>query len=371
MEFKKTEPEPFKKVDFLETVIKDSVAEKFDNEKALHVKSGKLAASRLGWPLQWQILDIFGVPGKEPDDYTKRKFIRGKQVEDWVIDFLPGLLVKQNEVEYMGVVGKIDGLIYSGGISVPVEIKSVTNRAYKHILTEGPHKSHALQACLYALAKGSPTAYLVYIASDDLRTTSFLLNTEMYKEEIDMIIKTFDSARTETIKHLQDHDVPDDFLVFVAKEPWQEKKDYQMYPDWVDLKGKKLLEKLNNYNATPKERVPGGVPPQGGGREGRGLTNNSRRRTPRTRQLQRGGVEGRTTTQSTIERRLGTIEPAIYQQSDNSLWDRIEVMDWQAGQIVDPALYHWGETSENSISIPPQSNDAGGSFGISNLPTRR
>ena len=113
-------------------------------EREAHTPSGKLSASILGNPLQWQILKVIGVPQKDLEPYTLRLFQRGRDVEDWFIKQID-VVDSQKDVEYRGVVGIMDALIdttdYEFNLGeVPNEIKSVKGTAYKWIEREGEAK---------------------------------------------------------------------------------------------------------------------------------------------------------------------------------------------------------------------------------------
>lgn len=212
-----------------------------------HISSGKLSASMLGKPLQEQILKVKGVPPKEVDEYTLRKFQRGKDVEDWLVKNLPALITTQKPVEYRNVVGLIDAVVSTSGWEkdfgqIPLEVKSVTNAKYKNIIRSGEaDRSHILQACLYALAENKPYFAICYIASDDYRITTMIFKTADYKAEVDSIIDKFEAQ-------LASEMIP----MFEAIEKWQENKMYAAYPDWIDLTfeevNKKYKELYGNSN---------------------------------------------------------------------------------------------------------------------------
>jgi len=202
------------------------------------VSSGKLSASALGSPIQWQVLKHLGVPRKEIDEYTVRKFLRGNQIEDWFVGQIKNVVEKQKFVEYRNTLGYIDAIVdtkdwdTNKGI-IPVEIKSVTNMKFKRILKEKlPQRGHRLQACLYALALGSEWFAISYVASDDLRVETMLMQTKDSKDEIDGIITTYDEAIKNKI-------IPQ----FEAIEKWQGDKLYSNYPDWQELTKEELVEK--------------------------------------------------------------------------------------------------------------------------------
>lgn len=219
-------------------------------ERAKHVPSGKLSASSLGKPTQWQVLHTLGVPGKEVEDYTLRVFKRGKDVEDWVVKMMPGLVGEQVEVDYKGVIGYIDTLIdtkdydFKVGV-IPNEIKSVKNSKFARIMQEGkPDRSHSLQATLYALARGTKDAMITYIAADDLRTHSFLISVSDYQEEVERIISDYDKA-------IREGTVP----AFVAPEKWMTNPQYCEYPEWMSLTVLEALERLKTLHPESYQKL--------------------------------------------------------------------------------------------------------------------
>jgi len=226
-------------------LVADKVLEEEAEEKAKHVSSGKLSASGLNDPLQWQILKTLGVPTKEMDEYTLRKFQRGKDVEDRILGWLP-VSSRQEFVEYRNVVGYLDATINSSfwfteGLpksEMPLEIKSVTNAKFKRIVDQGsPDKGHILQVCLYGLAKGTKNTAIGYVASDDYRIQSYILNVEDYKKEIDDIIDKFNDQ-------IAKHQIP----VFEAREKWMADLKYCKYPDFMEKNQEELDEILLELN---------------------------------------------------------------------------------------------------------------------------
>jgi len=145
------------KLQFLDKYIEDKLLSENEEERLNHTASGKLSASMLGQPLQWQILKVIGVPADDMEEYVTRKFARGNDVEEWLVSQMPGIVNKQKFVEYKNVVGYVDALVDMRDWNLefdtlPHEIKSVSNAKYKRIQKTEPDKSHCLQACLYALA---------------------------------------------------------------------------------------------------------------------------------------------------------------------------------------------------------------------------
>ena len=212
----------------LDRVIGENVLRKFDEDREAHIPSGKLSASILGNPLQWQVLKVIGVP-TDFDEYVKRKLQRGKDVEDWIMKQLPGLVEGQKEIEYRGVVGYVDAVVdmkdydFKCGV-IPHEIKSVSNAKYLRIVGkggkpgQGADHSHCLQVALYALAMGSEYGAIDYIATDDYRIETYIIKAADFKAEIDGIINKFDEA-------ISSGYVPE----FVEKEVWQSNQKYNSY----------------------------------------------------------------------------------------------------------------------------------------------
>lgn len=210
-----------------------------EEKRAKHTPSGRLSASALGSPLQWQMLRMLGVPSKTIDPYTLRKFRRGEHVEDWLIAHL-NPVKSQQEVLYRDAIGYVDAVCdtsewdFPRG-TIPVEIKSVTNAKYKYI-TKGnkPDQNHVWQACLYALAMETEWFAVVYVATDDYRTHTFLLETAKYKDEVDQIITRFKQQQIAGV-------VP----VFEPKFKYQATIKYSNYPEWMSLTEEEISKKLS------------------------------------------------------------------------------------------------------------------------------
>lgn len=205
-----------------------------------HESSGKLSASRLMWPLQWQMLKVLGVEGQEVGPYTLRKFVRGRQVEDWLRSHMD-CIDKERYVEYRDVVGFIDAIVDmtdwgspAQGL-VPHEIKSVTNMKFKWIIKKKniADEHHIMQAALYALAMDSEYFALDYVASDDLRLKTFLFETKDYKSDVDKLIDQFLDVKGKGI-------VP----TFQPRLKWQENVEYNQYPEWAPLTQTEIVAKL-------------------------------------------------------------------------------------------------------------------------------
>ena len=200
----------------------------------------------LGQPLQWQILKLIGVPQKELDEYTLRKFQRGKDVEQWLIDKMSGIKETQKFVEYKDCVGYVDALVdtkdyqFKCGV-IPHEIKSVANFKFKRIEKAGEaDHSHLLQGAFYALAIGATHFAVDYVASDDYRIKTWIYPADEFKEEIDGIIDN-------VYKTLKEGNLP----TFEPVEKWQADKLYNNFPDWSELDVFALDNKLSKEY--PKE----------------------------------------------------------------------------------------------------------------------
>jgi len=232
------------KITYLDKCIENKLIESNEKRSAGHKPSGKLSASMLSWPLQWQMLKALGVKQDAVDPYTLRKFLRGRHVEDWLRGDMPNLVDKEKLCEYRNTIGFVDALIDMTDWNVPNvtgaiphEIKSTANSGFKWIKKSGYKKGHALQATLYALALGVDWFVLDYVASDDYRILSFLVKTSEHKAEVDKAIDEYD-------KQLETGIVP----VFEAKEKWQESIKYNNYSQWAELTADEIKVKLKAVN---------------------------------------------------------------------------------------------------------------------------
>lgn len=214
----------------LDKEVSRVVRELNDAESLKHTPSGKLSAGSLMEPLQWQILKALGVGKPEFDDYTLRKFLRGKQVEEWLLSHTPSLLKSQEFVEYRGVVGYVDAIVetdkYDHNLGIiPHEIKSVTNAKFKRLMkTKEADSGHKLQGGLYALALGASHYAINYVATDDLRIATFIYPVADIKEEIDQIITDYDNQIEKQV-------IP----IFEPRFSWQANKLYNKFPEWSEL----------------------------------------------------------------------------------------------------------------------------------------
>jgi hypothetical protein len=195
-----------------------------------HVASGKLSASMLGMPTQWQVLKYLGVPKKLNDEYELLKFRRGRDVEDFVTSTVSASLNCQQQVEcrYRDCVGYLDLLVGDDA----VEIKSTNSMAFKHIKKEGnAKKAHALQAAFYGVALGLDNFSVCYVNADSYDSMCFEYQTNKFKGEIDGIIDRFDNC-------VAAKEIPE----FVAMEHWMKLPMYMNYPYYENLSKLALAE---------------------------------------------------------------------------------------------------------------------------------
>lgn len=213
-------------------IIQEIIAQKVLEEQEEREPSGRLSASRLGWPLQWQMLHTFKVPQPPVDEYTLRKFQRGKDVENRIMKWLaPRDEQMQVECQYRDVVGFADVVL-----QYPIEIKSVTNASFKYKQKEGASRGHRLQGMLYAKALGFDTFGVAYVASDDYRVLCFEYPVT---DEVDEVIDAYE-------KQVELGVVPE----FVPAEDWQAMEKYNSYPDWQKLTAEQIANKLDEEGYT-------------------------------------------------------------------------------------------------------------------------
>ncbi len=226
---------------YADRIIGETLQKADVKKREEHGHSGKLSASALGSPLQWQILKAFGVPGEPVDEYTVRKFLRGNHVEEWYLGALKCVIAKDVPVSYRSVNGRIDAMVdtsewdFPHGIA-PMEVKSTSNANYKWILRDGPKRGHCLQGALYAMAQGTDRFSLSYIATDDYRVHTFIIDTKDWADEVERIITRFDEAKALGV-------VPE----FVPEEKWQENAKYNSYTEWAKLTQAEAAFKLQMF----------------------------------------------------------------------------------------------------------------------------
>lgn len=230
--------------DFYQNYLIETLIEDDKIEAEGHVSSGKLSASMLGEPVQWQFLKMFGFT-KIVDPYLLGKFLRGKEVEKTFLDRLSRRMEvkdRQKKVEYRGVVGYMDAVVSTAGSPLPVgfvpfEVKSVSNAKFKRLTQEGKvQRGHALQGALYGLAEGYEFFDVAYVSGEDYRSLVFRLKVADYKEEIDKIIDAFNSA-------ILSGEVP----VFEPPEKWQANPKYSKFPEWMTLTKEECQKKLKEH----------------------------------------------------------------------------------------------------------------------------
>lgn len=215
---------------YVDRLVGQKLIERDAEESAKHISSGKLSASQLGSPLQWQILKTLGIGQRKVDEYTLRKFFRGKEIEKWLLSEMDGVIEQQKSIEYRGMVGFVDAMVdtknydFKFGV-IPHEVKSVTNLKFKRIVSQkSADNGHILQAASYALATGSEHFAIDYVASDDLRILTFVYPVTGVKPVINAVIDRYQAQ-------LKLKQVP----IFIANEKWQSDIKYNNYPEWTDL----------------------------------------------------------------------------------------------------------------------------------------
>ncbi len=229
-------------VEAFDKQITASLKAKNDEEQAKRVPSGKLSASGLGEPTQWQILKTLGIGSRVIDDYLYRKFARGKDVEEWYLDAIKDKVQeRQKFLSYREAIGYCDAMVDVSQIGVaasleglppfiPMEVKSVSNAKFKRILERGEaDPMHKLQGGFYGLGANTSYYALTYIAADDYRTLTWVFKTADEQREIDSIIDEYQAALAAQI-------VP----VFKERYKWQASAEYNKFPDWQTLNAREI-----------------------------------------------------------------------------------------------------------------------------------
>ena len=234
----------------IDKLVSKALVDATNTEKENRTPSGKLSASMLYMPVQWQVLKTIGVSQKPFDEYTLRKFKRGNHVEEWLISHMLNVIEKQKFVEYKGAIGYVDAIVDSKGYEVekgiiPHEIKSVSNAKFKRITTAGsPDMGHIYQACFYAMAIDADYFAIDYVSTDDYRIETYVIATEKYKKQVDDAIKAFNDAMA---LYKATGTIP----AFEAKEKWMANVQYNNYPTFVELsadEASKLAKKMKGGN---------------------------------------------------------------------------------------------------------------------------
>ena len=224
---------------YLDREIGRLITKKNEESQKAHKSSGKLSASQLGNPLQWQILKSLGVEEAKKDEYTLRKFKRGNDVEEWYLSAVPGVVERQAFLEYRDVRGYPAAIVdtskwdFPTNEKPPLEVKSTSNANFKWILKDGPKMGHCLQGTLYAVAKGVKKFPLSYIATDDYRVQTYWIAVKDYQKRMDAIIDRYEAQKATGL-------VP----VFVSEEKWQENQKYNPYPEWATLTQEDINKKI-------------------------------------------------------------------------------------------------------------------------------
>lgn len=234
-----------------------------------HVASGKISGSKLGQPTLWAVLQIIGVP-RELDPYLLGKFKRGNDVEARAVEFLTSIPMHeqpnffnewvpvidspisgevnlQKESGYRGGCGYIDMAQRNEGVLMMHEIKSSTKSSYDKVAAVGrykgivneekgvgvPYTHHAIQLAYYCLGEKAPHGFLHYFNADDYRLTSFLIDPQAYKTQVDNEIDAIERAFT-----TQRLPVYEPFL------PYHKAYKRDTYGAWNNLGPDELMDKL-------------------------------------------------------------------------------------------------------------------------------
>lgn len=208
----------------LDKLITEKLISAREAEKANRKPSGKLSASKLWWPRLWWWLEKNGYEQPTPDEFSLRKFLRGKQIEDWLVSQMKGVVKTQEFVEYRDAIGYIDAVVdtedYDLNVGeIPHEIKSISNAKYRRVLTKKePDKSHLAQASFYAMATKKTHFGIIYVSTDDLRLNHWIFETKDYQTLVDSLIDEYG----ETIKLTERPP-------FEPREDWQKKETYSPF----------------------------------------------------------------------------------------------------------------------------------------------
>lgn len=229
-----------------------------EQAKALeHKPSGKLSASMLGEPAQWQILKTLGIGTRQIDDYTLRKFAVGNIAEKWYLDACGGqILERQRFIQYKEAIGYADAMVNAeiateNGTKVhtiPLEVKSCSNAKFKYILKRvDADENHKLQAAFYALGVGADYFGISYVATDDYRSHTWIFSTADYQERIDSIIANYQYF-------LGIQAVP----IFTPTYEWQAKPEYNKFPEWSTLTANEIKMALDYHHPNAWENYKNG-----------------------------------------------------------------------------------------------------------------
>lgn len=232
---------------FIQRGIDKLLADENEEQKLAWGVHSRLTASSLYLPERFQLLKFLGVPEKENDVYSLRKFARGRAVEDWYVSYCKQMgivLEEQAEVDYRGVTGRVDMLVdsekldFSAG-KIPHEIKSVKSSAFKYIQTRGEISEHYhIQACLYALALGSGYYGLDFICADDLREHVTIHQTSVFKPVVDKIINRFEEI-------VSKKEIPK----WSVRAKWQDNPQYMRYePEWATCSDSEFRKRLSDLS---------------------------------------------------------------------------------------------------------------------------
>ena len=255
----------YRKTDAYDKKILDIIKNAPDNYEEL----GCISGSKISKATLPAILTMIGVDGTY-DDYTKRKFKRGHDVEALFVEMLTGIapnkqkdgewqepkpnypitgkfmLQAQPKAGYRGMTNSVDLLEDIGHSMIVHEIKSATKLAFDKVNGSGrsrknenpePHEHYAIQVASYSLSDwGKPVANAIlhYVNADDYRVVSFFVNYKEFKPMIDENIDAIQKAFKNKI-----------FPIFEPKNEWEKVKKYLGWvEEWAGLNSLQIAEKI-------------------------------------------------------------------------------------------------------------------------------
>lgn len=203
-----------------------------------------LTPGMLGLPVQWQILNHLGVTRKPLDDYTRRRHKNIERTREWIENLIPDTSTSSRK--HYGVctcppITIVDTRDWNQNYgTIPLILKPVSNANFAYIKKENiPGQHHILEAAAFALGNNAKYSALSYIALDDLRVKTYIIDSGKYKEKIDEILAVFNEC-------LFIEKIP----LFVPVENWQVQIRYNPYPTFSTLNDKELDEIAEKLRTT-------------------------------------------------------------------------------------------------------------------------
>jgi hypothetical protein len=218
----------------IQKLVLETLVDENEERSVAHVSSGKLSASILSWPIQWQILKWIGVKQKPFTPQKLAEFRRGVILEDELCRLLKSCgkdVTDQVPVEYRNTVGFLDILMNDH----PIEVKSTDPKYFKKL--KGAKRGHILQACLYALALEKDDFSVVYIQPSTLAIKQYDYKTAEWKKHVDLSITKFEKAQESYEKHKR---VPG----LQYRERWQSFPGQNVFPKYEGFTSSFKLTKI-------------------------------------------------------------------------------------------------------------------------------